>query len=127
MARFIMTYRTYNWRQKNPVIDRVRTILQDEGLYTKKKRATLHALTGVAVATYDGWFEGETKDPKHTTIMATLSALGYEEQFVKTNTIDVDTELKAAAKWREKQQAEREKFEAKPNGKTRPKKKGAKP
>jgi hypothetical protein len=121
MARFIMSYRCYNWKNKNPVIDKVRTILQDEGLYSKKTRQVLHQLSGVAVATYDGWFEGETKDPKHTTIMATLAALGYEEQFVKANEIDVDKELDAAAKWRERQEAEREKVKAQPNGHRKPK------
>jgi transcriptional regulator with XRE-family HTH domain len=117
-----MSYRTYNWKNKNPVIDKVRTILQDEGLYSKKRRATLHQLTGVSVTTYDGWFEGETRDPKHTTIMATLSALGYEEKFVKETTVDIDKELAAAAAWRERQEREREKFNAKPNGKNKPKK-----
>lgn len=120
MARFIMSYRTYNWREKNPVIDKVRTILQDEGMYAKNKRSMLHSLTGVAVTTYDGWFEGETKDPKHTTIMATLSALGYEEQFVKASTIDLEKELLAAEKWRERQEAARERFKAQSNGKHKP-------
>jgi hypothetical protein len=108
MARFLMTYRTYNWRTKNPVIDKVRTVLQEEGLYARNKRQMLHNLTGVAVATYEGWFEGATKDPKHTTIMATMSALGYEEKFVRTQELDYDKELVAAKKWRDKQQDERE-------------------
>ncbi|WP_225116088.1 hypothetical protein [Bradyrhizobium sp. BRP22] len=115
MARFIMSYRTYNWKNKNPIIDKVRTILQDEGLYAKNKRKLLHELSGVAVATYEGWFEGDTKDPKHTTIMATLTALGYEEKFVKTEKLDFEKELEAAAKWREQRVRAREK--AKPNGK----------
>jgi hypothetical protein len=112
MARFITGYRTYNWTKKNPVIGKVQTILQDEGLYAKKKRSMLHQLTGVAVSTYDGWFDGDTKDPKHTTIAATITALGYEEQFVKTNDINLEAELEVARAWLKKQDAAREKFNA---------------
>jgi hypothetical protein len=112
MARFITGYRTYNWTKKNPVIDKVRTLLQDEGLYSKKKRNLLHQLSGVSVSTYDGWFEGETKDPKHTTIAATITALGYEEQFVKTHDVDQEAELEVARAWLKKQDAAREKFKA---------------
>jgi transcriptional regulator with XRE-family HTH domain len=112
MARFITGHRTYNWTRKNPVIDKVRTILQDEGLYAKKKRNLLHQLSGVSVSTYDGWFEGETKDPKHTTIMATLTAVGYEEAFVKTKELDLEKELEVARAWLKKQEVAREKFNA---------------
>jgi transcriptional regulator with XRE-family HTH domain len=115
MARFLMKYRCYNWKTKNPVIDKTRTILQDEGMYAKSKRQILHQLSGVSVSTYDGWFEGDTVSPRHETIMATLAALGYEEQFVKANEINLEKELEAAGKWREQQERNREK--AKPNGK----------
>jgi transcriptional regulator with XRE-family HTH domain len=117
MARFLMKYRCYNWKTKNPVIDKTRTILQDEGLYAKSKRRTLHELTGVSVSTYDGWFEGDTISPRHETVMATLAALGYEETFVKTTKINLENELEAAAKWREQQERARERQAAKPNGK----------
>ncbi len=117
MARFIMSYRTYNWKTKNPVIDKMRTVLQDEGMFAKNKRKMLHELSGVALSTFDGWFEGDTKDPKHATIMATMSALGYEEKFVKTEKLDFEKELEAAAKWREQQARAREK--AKTNSKKR--------
>lgn len=122
MARFVMSYRCYNWKTKNPVIDKMRTVLQDEGLFAKNKRKILHELSGVSLSTFDGWFEGETKDPKHATIMATMSALGYEEHFVKPKKpIDLDAELQAAAKWREQQQRAKERFDADagPNGKAR--------
>lgn len=121
MARFIMRYRTYNYINKNPVIDKVRTLLQDEGLYGKKQRSMLHQLTGVAAATYDGWFEGDTKNPQHSTIAATVTALGYEERFVKTQKLDVDKELEAAKDWLDKQKVARSKFKAtnKSNGSKR--------
>lgn len=120
MARgFTTTYRTYNWTRKNPVIDKVRTILQDEGLYSKKKRNMLHQLSGVAVATYDGWFDGDTKDPKHTTIAATITALGYEEKFVKTEQVDYESELLVARTWLRKQKDLREKAREAEGGRPR--------
>ena len=40
-------------------------------------------------------------------LVAAVTALGYEEQFVKAKTIDEERELKAAAKWREEREEER--------------------
>ena len=128
MARFVLGYRCYNFTNKNPVIDKVRTVLQDEGLYSKKKRHLLHQLSGVSVSTYDGWFEGDTKSPRHETIAATVAALGYEEQFVKAKDLDYDKELQVARAWLAKRTAEREKAagSSKTNGSGAKKKKGAK-
>lgn len=118
MARgFIQKYRCYNFVNKNPVIDKVKTVLQDEGMFSKKKRALLHQLSGVSVSTYDGWFEGETKNPQHVTIAATMAAIGYEERFVKTDKLDFDDELIKAKQWAERQKAARERFEAENGGK----------
>jgi hypothetical protein len=97
-------YRTYNFLAKNPVIDKARTILQDEGMFSKEKRKILHEISGVSISTFDGWFEGDTINPRHETMMATLSSVGYEEQFVKVKTIDVEAERKVAAAWFERQE-----------------------
>ncbi len=94
-------YRTYRFIDKDPVIDKVRTVLQDEGLL--KKPGLVHQLSGVATATLNNWFDGETKRPQHATIAAVISSLGYDMQFVKTKDLDVDKELKAAADWLIKQ------------------------
>ena len=103
MARgFIRVYRTYNYVDKNPVIDKVRTLIQDEGLI--KKLGIVHEVSGVATATIDRWLNGDTKNPQHGTIAAVITALGYEERFVKTQKIDYDKEREVAAKWLEKQQ-----------------------
>jgi hypothetical protein len=103
MSAPLKLYRTYRYMDKNPVIDKVRTVLQDEGLYSKKQRKMLHQISGVAEATFEGWFEGDTRDPRHATIMATLTSIGYEEQFVKAKEVDFDKELKIAAAWLVKQ------------------------
>jgi hypothetical protein len=64
------------------------------------------------MSTYDGWFEGETKSPRHETIAATITAVGYEERYVKSKDIDLEKELVLAEKWRKRQIALREKARA---------------
>ena len=108
MADFRM-YRTYRWlaREKNPVIDKVRTIVQDEGLY--KNMTALHEISGVSVGALNGWFFGDTRNPQHATIAAVLTSLGYEEQYVKQKTIDIEKERKAGQAWLDKRAEERAK------------------
>ena len=102
MARgFVRIYRTYQWVDKNPVIDKVRTLVQDEGLF--KKLNIVHEISGVATTTLDNWFNGKTRSPQHGTIAAVITALGYEERFVKTKVLDIDKEREAAAAWLEKE------------------------
>lgn len=96
-------YRTYNYVDKDPVIDKVRTVLKDEGLL--KKLPLVHELSGVAVATMDNWFHGSTMRPQNPTIEAVLTSLGYERQIVKTSTLDYDKEREKARRWRERQEA----------------------
>jgi hypothetical protein len=103
MARgFLRIYRTYSYIDKNPVIDKVRTLVQDEGLF--KKLGIVHELSGVAVTTLDNWFNGATRSPQHATIAAVVTSLGYEEQFVKTKSLDIEAERKVAAAWLQKQE-----------------------
>jgi hypothetical protein len=118
MARgFLRTYRTYSYIDKNPVIDKVRTLVQDEGLI--KKLGIVHEISGVATATLDKWFNGTTRNPQHGTIAAVITSLGYEEQFVQIKKLDVDKEREVAARWLERQE---KKTPAKSDGKGKPKK-----
>lgn len=107
MAEFRM-YRTYRWlkKEKNPVIDQLRTIAQEEGVYKNLK--ILHEISGVSTAALHGWWFGDTVNPQHGTIMAVLTSLGYEEKFVKSKEIDVEKERKAGQAWLEKRAEERE-------------------
>ncbi len=66
-------YRTYRWIDKDPVIDAVRTVVQDE----KLKSGAVHEISGVATATLDNWFNGHTRKPQNVTVTAVTSALGY--------------------------------------------------
>ncbi|VIO80140.1 hypothetical protein [Bradyrhizobium ivorense] len=114
-------YRTYRYIDKNPVIDRVRTIIQDENLF--KRLGIVHEISGVATSTLNNWFHGSTRNPQHATIAAVITSLGYEEQFVKTKDIDVERERKVAADWLAKQNSgSKKKPKARANGHARKKK-----
>ncbi|KYK50038.1 hypothetical protein A1D31_22260 [Bradyrhizobium liaoningense] len=103
MARgFVRVYRTYNYIDKNPVIDKVRTLIQDEGLI--KKLPIVHEISGVSTSTLDNWFNGTTRSPQHATIAAVITSLGYKEQFVKDHDLDLESERKVAADWLAKQE-----------------------
>ncbi|HVG51627.1 MAG TPA: hypothetical protein VM867_08345, partial [Xanthobacteraceae bacterium] len=103
MARgFLRVYRTYNYIDKNPVIDKVRTLIQDEGLI--KKLSVVHEISGVSTSTLDNWFNGTTRSPQHATIAAVITSLGYQERFVKERDIDLEKEREVAAAWQERQE-----------------------
>jgi hypothetical protein len=112
MARgFLRVYRTYNYVEKNPVIDKVRTLVQDEGLI--KRLSVVHEISGVSTTTLNNWFNGDTRSPQHSTIAAVITSLGYREEFVKDHAIDIERERRTAATWMEKTKGK----VAKPNGK----------
>jgi DNA-binding phage protein len=71
-------YKTYSFKEKDPIIDHMRTIVQDEGL----KHSEIHALSGVSSTTLYNWFEGETKRPQFATVMAVARSMGYDLKLV---------------------------------------------
>ena len=75
----VTLYKTYLFKDKDPVIDRLRTIINDE----KVSYEDVHAKSGVSVATMRGWFGGKTRRPQHATIMAVARSLGYDYKLVK--------------------------------------------
>jgi hypothetical protein len=81
-------YRTYRWIDKDPIIGAVKTVVQDE----KLKNSAVHAISGVATATLDNWFDGGTKKPQNATITAVTSALGY----VRHDRLNVDGTVEVA-------------------------------
>jgi hypothetical protein len=101
MAKWARIYRTYSYIDKNPVIDKVRTLVQDEGLFNKL--GIVHEISNVSKSTLVGWFHGSVKHPQHHTVAAVVSALGYEEAFVKKKDLDIERERKIAADWTAKQ------------------------
>jgi hypothetical protein len=94
--------RTYRYVDKNPVIDKMRTVLQDEGLF--KKLQIVHEISGISSSCLHGLFHGATRNPQHRTVAGIMTSLGYEEQFVKAKEIDIEKERKAAAEWLDRQE-----------------------
>jgi transcriptional regulator with XRE-family HTH domain len=88
------TYRSYNFVNKDPVIDKVRTIVQDEGL----AHSDIAKLSGVGASTLNNWFEGETRKPQYATIAAVVTALGYEAVFKRGKRVDFETEVAKATR-----------------------------
>jgi transcriptional regulator with XRE-family HTH domain len=72
MAGF--TYKSYNFVDKDPIIDEIRTVYQDSGVNYK----WLEDNSGVTSSTLSAWFSGKTKKPQAATINAVLRALGYK-------------------------------------------------
>jgi DNA-binding phage protein len=67
-------YRSYSFKDKDPVIDHVRAIIEKENLsYAKVSLAS-----GVSTSTLYNWFDGETRRPQFATVMAIVRSLGYD-------------------------------------------------
>ncbi|MFL5655950.1 MAG: hypothetical protein ACJ8CB_17455 [Ktedonobacteraceae bacterium] len=72
-------YTSYNFVDKDPVIDRVRTIVKREGATYK----SIHSESNVSVSTLRNWFDGNTRRPQYATVMAVVRSLGYRQVFTK--------------------------------------------
>lgn len=68
------TYKSYNFIDKDPIIDEIRTVYQDSGANYR----WISEHSGVATGTLNNWFSGETKRPQAATINAVLRSLGYK-------------------------------------------------
>lgn len=75
----IQTYRTYMFKDKDPVIDKLRTIFDESGMtYGQLARDS-----GCSEATPRNWFGGETRRPQHASVMAVARAMGWDYRLVK--------------------------------------------
>lgn len=72
-------YKSYNFRDKDPVIDIMRTAIQDTNVSYKE----LNQDSGVSVAAMTSWFHGVTKRPQFATCQAVMKALGHEFVLIK--------------------------------------------
>lgn len=68
-GRGIITYKSYLFKTKDPVIDALRTLVQDSG----KKYSEI---SDVSSTTLHGWFHGKTLRPQFATIAAVTRGLG---------------------------------------------------
>jgi len=82
-------YKAYNFRNKDPVIDELRTIIQDT--YGTGNKATAKAMSVVVAAggpsetAMRGWFYGKTRRPQSASIEACGRALGMKRIWVRVN------------------------------------------
>jgi hypothetical protein len=106
--------RTYQFRDKDPVVDELRTLVQDEGLYSKKNLRTVATLSNLAPATLEALFFGATRRPQNATVMAIATSLGYERAWRKGRRLNVEKELEVARAWNKQ---ERKRQEGLRNGK----------
>lgn len=94
------TLRTYRFIDKDPVVDELRTLVEDRGLM--KQLGHVAELAGVARGTVHNLFNGETKQPRNRTVMGIATSIGYRREWVSTE-FDLDKELKDARAWNVKE------------------------
>jgi hypothetical protein len=68
------TYKSYNFIDKDPIIDEVRTVFAQSGASYR----WIEEHSGVTSNTVRGWFDGETRRPQAATVNAVLRSLGYK-------------------------------------------------
>jgi len=68
------TYKSYNFIDKDPMIDEVRTIVERSGASYK----WVNEESGVSVNTLSKWFDGTTRRPQAATMNAVLRSLGFK-------------------------------------------------
>jgi transcriptional regulator with XRE-family HTH domain len=83
MAGF--TYKSYSFVDKDPMIDQVRTIIQDSGITYK----SLSEDSGVSVSTINNWLGGATKKPQAASMNAVLRALNHKLAIVPLASAEV--------------------------------------
>ena len=77
--RTLIPYKTYMFKEKDPVIDQMRTIVQDSGM----KQTAIHEASGVSTACMNAWFHGATRRPQFATVNAVARACGQTLEFKK--------------------------------------------
>lgn len=103
--KYTKVLRPYNFIDKNPVIDVIRTAIQDAGL--SKKLNIVADLASLSRTTPVGWLHGDIRDPRHSSIMAVMISLGYENTWNKSRKVNVEKELELARAWLKRERAKR--------------------
>lgn len=88
--------RSYNHIDKNPEIDRFRTLYQRIHV----KEDDLAALAGLATSTVNNMFGGKTRDPRHSTFAKIAGAIGWSYQLVEDHNVNFDKEIPKAKEQR---------------------------
>lgn len=80
-------YKSYVFRDKDPAIDALRTLVQDEsgGRLSSKSLTSIEVSGGPKAGTMRNWFFGKTRRPQNATMEAAGRAIGFQRQWVKMN------------------------------------------
>lgn len=70
--RGFLTYKAFNFIDKNPALYTARTVVADSGMSFKD----IHKAGGATVATQRAWFEGSRRSCTFHALMATVRAAG---------------------------------------------------
>ena len=82
------TYKSYNFVDKDPMIDEIRTIVEQSGATYK----WVNENSGVSVNTISKWFDGQTRRPQAATMNAVLRSLGFKLGVVEFGKVIVPDE-----------------------------------
>ena len=69
------TYKSYNFQDKDPIIDEIRTVVQASGW----SHLRIQEESGVTAKTLRDWFQGQTRRPQAATLNAVARALRLVE------------------------------------------------
>jgi len=84
--------RSYNFVDKDPEIDKFRTIWQKEHL----KEKDLAVLAGLSTSTVNNMFGGKTRKPQHATFAKMAGAMGYAYGLQRDEKPDYESEIPQA-------------------------------
>jgi hypothetical protein len=79
-----ITYKSYNFVTKDPIIDQIRTVIEDSG----QTFSWIEQESGVTSHTLRNWLYGTTKKPQAATINAVLRCLGKKLIIADINAIE---------------------------------------
>lgn len=96
MAKGVLKlYKTYNFVDKDPIIDELRTVVQVQRVSYRG----LCEVSGVSASTPRNWFGGKTKRPQYQTVRAIARALGYDLTLGPSNQREVTGYNKQLRDW----------------------------
>ena len=93
----IVIYRTYPFKEQDPIIGEITEALDKENLTKKPK--IVNELSGVSKTTLHNWMSGKTRCPRYATVVAVFGALGYHPKFDRTSRFDLAAERADAKRW----------------------------
>lgn len=101
----IIVYRTYPYSNKgyDPILDELDECLAKEGL--EKKTSIVRELSSVSASTLYNWRHKKTRSPRHSTVMAVFTSLGYYPKMERTSRFDLEAERLDAKRWHLRREA----------------------